>query len=117
MSNQSGWYRNQDGDVFHIHGQDMSDETIEALGAMAAAARKMVEDDPDAFYAQKEREHHANLDAIEAEAEEQQWFEENEEGGLYDDHDHTCQACNGTGQDWDLTPCQECDGEGFYYWK
>lgn len=29
----------------------------------------------------------------------------------------TCSACAGTGQDWDLTPCQECDGEGFYYWK
>lgn len=38
----------------------------------------------------------------------------------FDDDDvmqFTCSACAGTGQDWDLTPCQECDGEGFYYWK
>jgi len=29
----------------------------------------------------------------------------------------TCSGCAGTGLDIDDTPCQECDGEGFYYWK
>lgn len=27
-----------------------------------------------------------------------------------------CEYCHGTGQDWDLTPCGECDGEGYQYW-
>ena len=63
--------------------------------------------------------------------EEDAWDRENEEWddledveygdtvyfSLEDDGERkTCQACNGTGQGWDLTPCQECDGEGFYYW-
>lgn len=51
--------------------------------------------DPDAFYAQKEREHHANLDAIEAEAEEQQWFEENDDYGPYNAE-----------SEWEAQPCQ-----------
>lgn len=70
--------------------------------------------DADAFYAQQEREHHQQLDNVEAEREEQAWFDEN--GEWHRDADTTCQACAGTGQDWDLTPCPECDGEGFYYW-
>lgn len=27
-----------------------------------------------------------------------------------------CKFCHGTGQDWDLTPCIKCDGEGYMYW-
>lgn len=33
--------------------------------------------------------------------------------------DRTCPACNGTGGDgWDngITPCEECDGEGYQWW-
>lgn len=27
-----------------------------------------------------------------------------------------CEHCSGTGQDWDLTPCPFCDGEGYKWW-
>lgn len=33
-----------------------------------------------------------------------------------DDEPPTCDFCHGTGLDWDLTTCGECDGEGYQYW-
>ena len=40
--------------------------------------------------------------------------------GEYDDEeDWTCQNCRGTGVDpWNdgILPCEECDGEGYYWW-
>lgn len=27
-----------------------------------------------------------------------------------------CLACGGTGQDWGLGTCSECDGEGYRWW-
>jgi len=32
------------------------------------------------------------------------------------ERDLTCPTCHGTGQDWDLTPCGKCDGEGYLWW-
>lgn len=84
--NQSGWYQNEEGDTFHVSGQDMDDNTIEMLGKMAAAARKMVEADPDTFNAEQLRQHNEMLDQIEAEREEQNYFEENYYGDK-DDYD------------------------------
>lgn len=36
----------------------------------------------------------------------------------YDDDDEVtiCEFCHGTGLDWDLMSCGECDGEGYQYW-
>ena len=39
----------------------------------------------------------------------------------YDDQepDRTCKNCGGTGgEPYDdyITPCEECDGEGYYWW-
>jgi hypothetical protein len=42
----SGYYQNDEGDVFHVLGHNMSDETIHAIGEVAKAARKMVESKP-----------------------------------------------------------------------
>lgn len=38
----------------------------------------------------------------------------------YEDEDNTCKNCSGTGgepyNDY-ITPCEECDEEGYYWWK
>lgn len=33
-----------------------------------------------------------------------------------DSEDRICPYCHGTGQDWDLTTCEECDGECYAWW-
>ncbi len=47
---------------------------VAPLKAIAPASN---DPDPDAYFAEQERQHHATLDAIEAEREEQAWFDEN----------------------------------------
>ena len=46
---------------------------------------------------------------------ERPWYADDDfdDDGGYEDN--TCPFCYGTGQDWDLTPCDYCDGEG-YLW-
>lgn len=45
---------------------------------------------------------------------ERQFFDDYDES---EDDDRTCQACQGTGQEWDLLDCEACDGEGYRWWE
>lgn len=40
---QSGFYTSRNGTPFHVHGKNMSQETIDAIGAMADAAKVAAE--------------------------------------------------------------------------
>lgn len=51
-----------------------------------AAALRSDDPDPDAYYAEIERQHHETLDQIESEREEQQFFDDNEDYGDGDSH-------------------------------
>lgn len=48
---------------------------------------------------------------------ERPWYADDDfdDDGGYEDN--TCPFCYGTGQDWDLTPCDYCDGEGYLWWR
>jgi len=42
-----------------------------------------------------------------------EWYDDDQEP------DRTCKNCGGTGgEPYDdyITPCEECDGEGYYWW-
>lgn len=41
--NQSGWYQTDDGQSFHVHGQDMPDETIAAISKLADHIGRMLD--------------------------------------------------------------------------
>lgn len=51
------------------------------LAELGVEAATDIEVDPDAHFAQQEKMHNQQLDQIEAEAEEQKWFNENEDFG------------------------------------
>lgn len=65
-------------------GPDYSEAVLRLEGDATPVLAPVDEDfpDPDAYYAQKEREHWESIDAQEAEAEEQEWFEQHDETHL-----------------------------------
>lgn len=120
MKYPSGWYKSEDGSVFHVLTDGgVSEETLKLLGKMADAARKMqAADDAVAYRAMAD-------DPTVDQAAWRELAEAAELGMKGDPSDNmrcsacgaearwrVCPRCRGVGCTSEDCPCHACEGEG-----